>query len=107
MAVVGSNLAWIIFFLGLIFATPLLLKAGIILFSFVVLFSIITLPVEFDASARALKILRSSMFMPESELKAVRKVLTAAGMTYVAAAAVAILQLLRMLLIAGIFGDRE
>ena len=107
LAVAGSNLAWIIFFLGLLMATPVLLKIGIVLFSFVVLFTLITLPVEFDASSRALKLLRSSLLMPSEELKAVRKVLTAAGMTYVAAAAVAILQLIRMLLIAGMFGDRE
>ncbi len=107
LALVGSNLAWIIFFMGLLFATPVLLKAGMVLFSFVVLFTLITLPVEFDASSRALKLLRSSLFMPESELKGVRKVLTAAGMTYVAAAAVAILQMIRMLIIAGIFGERR
>ncbi len=107
LAVTGSNLAWIIFILGLIFGTPALLKFGIVLFSFVVFFSVLTLPVEFDASARALKMLKERFFMPPDELAGARKVLMAAGMTYVAAAAVAILQLLRMLLIAGMFGDRE
>ncbi len=104
-AIAGSNLAWIIFLLGIFMAAPFLLKIGIILFSFVVLFTLITLPVEFDASARAVKQLR--VFMPETELKGVKKVLSAAAMTYVASAAVAILQLLRMLIIAGAFGDRE
>ena len=86
-------------------SAPIFLKAGIVLFSFVVFFSLITLPVEFDASARAVKQLR--MMMPASEVEGVKKVLTAAAMTYVASAAVAILQLLRMLIIAGAFGDRE
>ncbi len=105
LAITGSNLAWFIFILGLFMSAPIFLKAGIVLFSFVVFFSLVTLPVEFDASARAVKQLR--MMMPESEVKGVKKVLTAAAMTYVASAAVAILQLLRMLIIAGAFGDRE
>ena len=105
LAVAGSNFAWIIFILGLFMAAPFLLKIGIILFVFVVAFSLITLPVEFDASYRAVKQLR--VFMPSSELQGVKKVLTAAAMTYVASAAIAILQLIRMLLIAGMFGDRE
>ncbi len=105
LAITGSNLAWLIFILGLFMSAPIFLKAGIVLFSFVVFFSLITLPVEFDASARAVKQLR--MMMPASEVEGVKKVLTAAAMTYVASAAVAILQLLRMLIIAGAFGDRE
>ncbi len=105
LAITGSNLAWILFLLGIFMSVPFLLKAGIILFSFVVAFTLITLPVEFNASARAVKNLR--MFMTTEELAGVRKVLTAAAMTYVASAAVAILQLLRMLIIAGVFGDRE
>ena len=105
LAITGSNLAWPIFILGIFMSAPIFLKAGIVLFSFVVFFSLITLPVEFDASARAIKQLK--IMMPESEVKGVKKVLTAAAMTYVASAAVAILQLLRMLIIAGAFGDRE
>ncbi len=105
LAMTGSNLAWLIFILGLFMSAPFLLKAGIVLFSFVVFFTLVTLPVEFDASARAVKQLR--LFLVQSELEGVKKVLSAAAMTYVAAAAVAILQLLRMLLIAGAFGDRE
>ena len=104
-ATAGSNFAWIIFILGIFMSAPVLLKVGIVLFSFVVLFTLITLPVEFDASARAIKKLK--LMMPPSEVEGVKKVLTAAALTYVASAAVAILQLLRMLLIAGAFGDRE
>ncbi len=105
LAIAGSNMAWIIFLLGLFMSAPFLLKAGIVLFTFVVFFSLLTLPVEFDASRRAVKQLR--LLMPQTEVEGVKKVLTAAAMTYVASAAVAILQLIRMILIAGMFGDRE
>ncbi|BBE31087.1 neutral zinc metallopeptidase [Tepiditoga spiralis] len=98
MANFGSNLSWLIFFGGFIFNAPLLLNIGIILFSFVVAFTLITLPVEFDASRRALKQL-PMLGMPNSEVSMVKSVLTSAAMTYVAAAAVAILQLIRMILL--------
>ncbi|MCD6267905.1 MAG: peptidase [Thermotoga sp. 4484_232] len=103
----GSNLAWILFLIGLIFSSPFLIKLGIIFFILVVIFTLITLPVEIDASRRALKLLRESVLMPEEELRGVKKVLTAAAMTYVAAVATAIFQLLRMIFIASIFGDRQ
>jgi len=103
----GSNLAWILFLIGLIFFSPFLIKLGIIFFILVVIFTLITLPVEIDASRRALKLLRESILMPEEELRGVKKVLTAAAMTYVAAVATAIFQLLRMIFIASMFGDRE
>ncbi|KLO21936.1 zinc metallopeptidase [Marinitoga sp. 1197] len=105
-ASIGSNLSWIIFIIGFLFYSQTLIQLGIILFSFAVLFTIITLPVEFNASARAIKIL-PSMGMPISEVSHVKKVLGAAAMTYVASAAMAILQLLRMLMLAGIVGDRD
>ncbi|MDN5342929.1 zinc metallopeptidase [Oceanotoga sp. DSM 15011] len=95
----GGNLSWIIFIIGLIFSTPTLLYAGIILFSFVVLFSLITLPVEFDASNRAIKVL-PMVGMSSEEVVMVKKVLTAAAMTYVAAAFMSIMQLVRMLFLA-------
>ncbi|RKX53616.1 MAG: peptidase [Thermotoga sp.] len=107
VANVGSSLAWIIFLIGLLFFNPLMMRIGIVLFSLVVLFTLLTLPVEIDASNRALKLLKSTVAMPEDELKAVKKVLTAAALTYVAATAIAILQLLRMLILAGIFGERR
>ena len=107
IASVGSSLAWIIFLMGLLFLSPFMMRLGIVLFSLAVLFTLLTLPVEIDASNRALKLLRSTVAMPEEELKAVKKVLTAAALTYVAATAIAILQLLRMLILAGIFGERR
>lgn len=99
-ASMGSNMAWFIFIFGLLFSSPPLLNMGIILFSFVVLFTIITLPVEFDASKRAVKIL-PNMGMPKGEVVAVQNVLGAAAMTYVASAFMAISQLIRMILLSG------
>jgi Zn-dependent membrane protease YugP len=100
---IGSSLSWIIFFLGLIFYSPFLMQFGIILFSFFVIFTLVTLPVELDASHRALIMLRNVMAMPEGEVAMARKVLSAAAMTYVASVAMAALQLLRMILISGMF----
>ena len=74
--------------------------AGIILFSLAVLFQIVTLPVEFDASNKAIKVLGEGGYLYEDEVKDVKKVLSAAAMTYVAAAATSIAQLLRLILIA-------
>lgn len=95
----GSNFAYIIFVLGLFlmsfaFVGKFLMIAGIVLFSLTFLFTLITLPVEFDASNRAVAILRESRFLSEQELVSVKKVLTAAALTYVAAAAQALSLLL-------------
>ncbi|HCF37603.1 MAG TPA: peptidase, partial [Thermosipho africanus] len=84
-----------------------LIRIGVLLFSLAVIFSLITLPVEFDASNRAVKILRTNLMMPPSELEGVKKVLGAAAMTYVAGTLMAFLQLLRMLLIAGFLGGNR
>lgn len=96
----SSNLAWIFFIIGLVTGALGLVRFGILLFIAVVLFSVITLPVEFDASRRAVKILERNLLMPKDELKGVRAVLGAAAMTYVAATLMSIMQLLRMILIA-------
>ena len=85
--------------LGLLF-NNFLLPLGVILFSTVVLFQVVTLPVEFDASKRALATLREGNYLDEEELKGAKKVLTAAAMTYVASALVAVMNLLRIILIA-------
>ncbi|AKI97846.1 zinc metallopeptidase [Kosmotoga pacifica] len=102
----GSGFSWIIFLMGLLFWSPVLMKFGIILFLLVVLFTLITLPVEFNASRKA-SVLLNNMGMPSKEIAAVNQVLNAAAMTYVASVAMALLQLLRMLFIAGLFGDRD
>lgn len=96
---IGSSLSWIIFFLGLIFYSQFLMQIGIILFSFFVIFTLVTLPVELDASHRALVMLRNVMAIPQGEISMARKVLSAAAMTYVASVAMAALQLLRLILI--------
>jgi uncharacterized protein len=96
----GSTLAWPLFLIGLIFQTGFLLNVGIVLFSVAVLFTIITLPVEFNASSRALKALATGGYLTEEELGGARQVLQAAALTYVAAAAMAVAQLLRMINIA-------
>lgn len=95
----GSNLSWIILIVGFLFSIPQLLWGGIILFSFVVAFTLITLPVEFNASSRAVKTL-PLVGMPSGEVETVKKVLNAAAMTYVASALMAVSQLIRMILLA-------
>ena len=102
----GTSFSWILFIIGLLMVSPILIRAGIIVFSAFVFFTLVTLPVEFNASTRAKKLL-TSMGMPAPELKGVSSVLGAASMTYVASSATAILQLLRMLLIAGALGRRD
>lgn len=96
----GSTLAWPVFFAGLIFSMRPLLTVGIILFSLAVLFQLVTLPVEFNASSRALKILENGHVLGDSEISAGKKVLGAAAMTYVASLAASVLQLLRLVILA-------
>ena len=95
----ASSISWFLIFLGFIMAGQFL-KIGILLFSASVLFQIITLPVEFNASSRAIVQLGNLGIIDESESRQSRRVLSAAALTYVAAALVSILQLLRLLLIA-------
>ncbi len=97
---IASSLSWPLLFGGLIFGIGPLLKIGIGLFAFAVLFTLITLPVEFDASRRALRALADGGYLTDDEMYGARKVLGAAATTYVAAAAMALLQLLRLIIIA-------
>jgi Zn-dependent membrane protease YugP len=105
MANIGSSLAWIFIIAGFIFANRLsvfgvgLLDIGIFLFTFSVLFQLITLPVEFDASRRAIVQLNQLGLVAPEEQQGAKKVLDAAALTYVAAAAAAVLQLIRLLII--------
>ena len=98
---IGSKLSWPVILLGLLFSSVNLLNVGIVLFALVVLFQIVTLPVEFNASGRALKILDSRGILSGQELRGARKVLSAAAMTYVAATVSTLLQLLRLVLLFG------
>ena len=101
VANIGSTLSWPLFLAGLILSIRPLLTLGILLFSFAVFFQLVTLPVEFNASSRALKMLGSSGMLGTDEVKGAKKVLTAAALTYVAALASSILQLLRLIILAG------
>ena len=110
---IGSNLAMPLFFIGLLFsytvpylAEPLMLL-GIGAYALAVLFQLVTLPVEFNASKRAIRCLSGSGTMNDEELKGARAVLSAAAMTYVAALATGLLSLLRLLLIAGSHSRRR
>lgn len=104
---IGSNLAWPVFIAGLIFSWQPLVEAGIWLFALTVLFALITLPVEFNASRRALAGMAESGILFPDEQPAAKSVLNAAAMTYVASAVTAILQLLRLLAIAGVGRRRD
>ena len=96
---IGTSLSMPLFIIGLILGLVQLAYVGVILFSLALLFQLVTLPVEFNASRRAIKILDSGNLLYDDEIKGAKKVLTAAAMTYVAATASTALQLLRLLLI--------
>lgn len=97
---IGSTLATPLFVLGLVLSWKPLLTIGIVAFSLSVLFALITLPVEFDASRRAVQMLRDGGYVTADELDGVQKVLRAAALTYVASAVTSLLSLLRLILIA-------
>jgi Zn-dependent membrane protease YugP len=99
VANIGSTFGPWLAMAGIFFSMPLLLNIGIILFGAAVLFYVITLPVEFNASARAIAILRDNHVLGEEELKGVKKVLVAAALTYVASALTALMSLLRLILL--------
>jgi Zn-dependent membrane protease YugP len=95
----SSNISWVFLIIGMLATIPSLMLIGIVLMAVGVLFQVITLPVEFDASKRALVQLEDGGFLASTEQPQAKKVLSAAAMTYVAAMAVAVLELLRLLLI--------
>jgi Zn-dependent membrane protease YugP len=99
LANIGSWISWPVIIIGLIIGNTPLAQVGVLLFTFVVLFQLITLPVEFDASKRALRILDNNHILEGEEHKGATKVLKAAALTYVAALFTTILQLLRLVLI--------
>lgn len=97
----GSTLSWPVFLMGLVLSIRPLVTVGIVLFSLAVLFQLVTLPVEFNASSRALRVLEDTHILGERELAAGKRVLGAAAMTYVASLAASVLQLLRLIILAG------
>lgn len=103
----GAKLSWFLIIIGLFFTgntSQTILNAGIFAFSLAVIFQLVTLPVEFNASSRALAILEGRGILNTEELGVTKKVLTAAALTYVAAAASSLLQLLRLIML---FGNRR
>ena len=107
MAGFGSNASWILIFLGFILGSLGLVKLGIVLFTLVVAFQVITLPVEFNASARAKQMVLDYGLVSETETSGVSKVLNAAAMTYVAAVITSLLTLLYYLLRSGLLGGGD
>jgi Zn-dependent membrane protease YugP len=107
VASLTSWLAFPLFFIGLLMRTPFLMDLGILFFLGVIVFHLVTLPVEFDASARALRLLADTGTLDGDEIGGARAVLRAAALTYVAAAVMAVAQLLRLLLLRGMVGGRR
>ncbi|MDD6197211.1 zinc metallopeptidase [[Clostridium] aminophilum] len=101
---IGSSLSWPMILIGIFLSQGRLISLGIVLFSFSVIFQLVTLPVEFNASHRALRLLESTGILIRDEVNDTRKVLTAAALTYVAATIGSLLQLLRLLIL---FGGRR
>lgn len=99
IANIGSFAAIPLFFIGLILSLPFLQTLGIAFFSLITIFYAVTLPVEFNASSRAIKILDSGNYLDQQELSGAKAVLSAAAMTYLAAALMSLLQLLRLILL--------
>lgn len=102
VANIGANISWPLILVGLLLGgNGLLIQIGIAMFCLAVAFQLITLPVEFNASNRAMNLLEETSILYGDELKKTKKVLSAAALTYVAAAASSILQLLRLVLLYG------
>ena len=95
----GSNLYFPIFLLGILFSWEPLITVGILCFALTLLFALVTLPVEFNASSRAIAALREDGYLDTEELKGAKAVLDAAALTYVASAISSLLQLLRLLIL--------
>lgn len=102
---VGSQASMILFFIGILFSFKGLTTIGIIFFSATVIYQLVTLPVEFNASTRALSILKSRGILYGDEVKGAQKVLDAAAMTYVAGALMAISQLVRLIALSNRYND--
>ena len=101
----GSGMAFPLFFIGFLFGAPVLMDVGILFFVGVLVFHLVTLPVEYNASGRALKILSGTGILASDEMKGAKAVLNAAALTYVAATVMAALQLVRLLLLRGMRND--
>ncbi|MDR7418020.1 MAG: zinc metallopeptidase [Armatimonadota bacterium] len=105
LASIGTNAAWILFMIGMFTSRPVLMDIGIVLFTGYIAFALITLPVEFDASRRAVQVLQGEGLVMPREADGVRSVLNAAALTYVAAAAMAVMQLVRLIVLRNMRDD--
>lgn len=107
IANIGSRLAFPLFLLGIVLSMPSLVEIGVFAFGAAVLFQLITLPVEFNASSRAIESLEVGGYLQVTEIPSAKKVLNAAALTYIAATLMAVMQLLRLLLLSGMLGRRK
>ena len=107
VAQLGSNASWFLILLGIIMANQTMAQFGVILFSAAVLFQLVTLPVEYNASSRALVVLEGGGYLARDEVGGAKKVLNAAALTYLAAAIVGILQLVRLLILTRMYGGND
>lgn len=107
VAQIGSNASWFLIILGILMSNSSLAQLGVFLFSAAVLFQLVTLPVEYNASSRALVVLEGGGYLNRQEVSGAKKVLDAAALTYLAAAIVSILQLLRLVVLTRLFGGND
>jgi Zn-dependent membrane protease YugP len=105
VANLGSWAAFPLFIAGFIFTSTTFINLGIMFFAAAVIFQLVTLPVEFNASSRALQIIRNDGYVNQVELSGAKKVLNAAALTYVASALMALMELLRLVLISSAMDD--
>ncbi|MCI8336389.1 MAG: zinc metallopeptidase [Peptococcaceae bacterium] len=107
IAQIGSNASWFLILLGILMSNPMMARFGVILFSAAVLFQLVTLPVEYDASSRALVVLEGGGYLDREEVGGAKKVLNAAALTYLAAALISILQLIRLIILTRFYGGND
>ena len=107
IAQIGSNASWFLILLGILMSNPMMARFGVILFSAAVLFQLVTLPVEYNASSRALVVLEGGGYLDRDEVGGAKKVLNAAALTYLAAALISILQLIRLIILTRFYGVND
>lgn len=107
IAQIGSNASWFLILLGILMSNPMMARFGVILFSAAVLFQLVTLPVEYNASSRALVVLEGGGYLDRDEVGGAKKVLNAAALTYLAAALISILQLIRLIILTRFYGGND
>lgn len=107
VAQIGSNASWFLILLGVLLSNPMMARFGVLLFSAAVLFQLVTLPVEYNASSRALVVLEGGGYLDRDEVGGAKKVLNAAALTYLAAALISILQLIRLIILTRFYGGND